>query len=153
IEQPWKGVSAARNHAIKFARGAFIAYIDSDNFWYRDFLAAAVNELGSDPAVDLVYGALVIDSLDLEDTRLLWRPVARDLLMSANYIDMNVIVHRRGLVERYGAFDEQLNRLNDWDLVLRFTEHAPARPLPVLAARYRICDDLRVTTTQTLGPE
>src|SRR5262249_3459125 len=53
----------------------------------------------------------------------------------------------------YGAFDEQLSRLNDWDLVLRFTEHAPARPLPVLAARYRICDDLRVTTTQTLGPE
>src|SRR5262249_59430291 len=98
----------ARNHGLRLARGAFIAYIDSDNFWYRDFLAAAVNELASNPDADLVYGALVIDSPHLEDTRLLWRPFDRDLLMSANYIDMNVIVHRKSLIERYGQFDENL---------------------------------------------
>jgi glycosyltransferase involved in cell wall biosynthesis len=153
IGQPWKGASAARNHGLKLARGALIAYIDSDNFWYRDFLAAAVNELASDPAVDLVYGALVIDSPHLGDTRLLWRPFDRDLLMSANYIDMNVIVHRKSLVERYGGFDEEISRVNDWDLILRYTGHVPPRPLPILAARYRVCDDIRLTVTQPLGPE
>src|SRR5262249_53802177 len=153
VKQPWQGVSAARNHALKLARGAFIAYIDSDNFWYRDFLAAAVNELASDPAVDLVYGALVIDSPDPGDTRLLWKPFDRDLLMSANYIDMHVIVHRNSLVERYGGFDDEISRMNDWDLILRYTEHVPPRPVPILAARYRICDDIRLTVTQPFGPE
>jgi glycosyltransferase involved in cell wall biosynthesis len=153
LQRPAQGVSAARNCGLQYARGAFIAYIDSDNIWYPGFLAAAVDALASEPAVDVVYGVLVTDWHSLDGTRLLWTPFDRHRLLSANYIDMNVVVHRRNLIERYGTFDETLQRLTDWDLVLRYTEHAPARPLPVLAARYRVCDDLRVTTTRPYGPE
>ena len=35
--------------------------------------------------------------------------------------------------------------------MLRYTEHAPAYPLPVLAARYRVCDDIRVSDTVPYG--
>jgi glycosyltransferase involved in cell wall biosynthesis len=151
--QPARGASAARNRGLTLARGAFIAYIDSDNFWYRHFLAAAVNELASDPTTDLIYGALVTDAPHLDGTRLILVPFDRDLLISANYIDMNVIVHRKSLFERYGGFDEQVSRVNDWDLILRYTEHVPPRAVPILAARYRVCDDIRLTTTQPFGPE
>jgi Glycosyl transferase family 2 len=153
VQQQARGASDARNHGLSLARGAFIAYIDSDNFWYRHFLASAVNELASDPTTDVIYGALVTDAPHLDGTRLMLVPFDRDLLMSANYIDMNVIVHRRNLVERYGGFDDQVSRVNDWDLILRYTEHVPARPVPILAARYRVCDDIRLTVTQPFGSE
>jgi hypothetical protein len=38
-----------------------------------------------------------------------------------------------------------LSRVNDWDLVLRFTADKEAYPLPVLATFYRSCDKIRVT--------
>jgi hypothetical protein len=103
--------------------------------------------------LNLIYGVLVTDSHQLDGTRLMWAPFDRNRLLSANYVDMNAIVHRKSMIERYGNFDENLARLNDWDLVLRYTEHVPARPLPILAARYRVCDDIRLTSTMPLGPE
>jgi hypothetical protein len=153
VERPAAGVSAARNQGFKLARGSLIAHLDSDNIWYPHFLTAAVTEFSNDPDVNVVYGILVTEEHGLDGTRLLWRPFDRDQLLIGNYIDINVIVHRRNMVERYGAFDERLSRLSDWDLVLRYTEHAPARALPVLAARYRICDNFRITATMPLGPE
>ena len=49
-----------------------------------------------------------------------------------------------GLIERCGGFDESLDALEDWDLVLRYTAHAPAFRLPVLAVRYRVMDEKRI---------
>ena len=153
VEREAAGSSAARNNGAALARGALIAYIDSDNIWYPDFLAAAVNALAADPAVDLVYGILVTEDHQLDGTRLLWHVFDWDQLLAANYIDMNVIVHRKGLIDRYGGFDEHIERLNDWDIVLRYTQHTPARALSVLAARYRACDDNRLSASLPLGPE
>jgi hypothetical protein len=153
VESPAEGVSGARNQGLKLARGSLIAYLDSDNVWYPDFLAAAVNAFAADPAVNLIYGVLVTDAHQLEGTRLLWMPFDRDRLLASNFIDLNVVVHRKSLIERYGDFDEQLKRLVDWDLILRYTEHAPARALLVLAARYRVCDANRITATRPFGPD
>jgi glycosyltransferase involved in cell wall biosynthesis len=153
VERAAAGASAARNQGIALASGVLMAYLDSDNIWYPDFLSAAVTVFTADPAVDLVYGMLVTEHHALDGTRLLWRAFDRDELLASNYIDLNVVVHRKSLVARYGGFDEKLGRLNDWDVILRFTEHAPAHALPVLAARYRVCDDTRITTTMPFGPE
>ena len=149
---PAGGAGRARNHGLSLARGSLIAYLDSDNVWYPDFLAAAVNAFAATPAVDILYGALVTDAHGLDGTRLLWRPFDRERLLESNFIDINVVVHRKSLVGRYGGLDESLVRLADWDLVLRYTEHAPAHPLPVLAARYRACDGIRLTDTRPVGP-
>ena len=152
VKQAASGVSAARNQGLKLARGSLIAYLDSDNLWYPDFLAAAANAFDVNPTVSLVYGVLVTDVHQLDGTRLLWIPFDRDRLLVSNFIDLNVVVHRKSLIERYGGFDERLERLNDWDLILRFTEHVPALALPVLAARYRVCDDIRITDSVPSGP-
>jgi hypothetical protein len=82
-----------------------------------------------------------------EGEHILFRPFDRERLLADNYIGMSTFMHRRQLIDRYGAFDEELGSLEDWDLILRYTAHAPAYRLPALAVRYRVMDETRVTVT------
>jgi glycosyltransferase involved in cell wall biosynthesis len=146
-----QGLCHTRNHALAQARAPIIAYLDSDNVWYPGFLAAVVSTFAAEPTVDCVYGALVIDSAF--GPGLLFHAYDRASLEQGNYIDVNTFAHRRTMFERYGGFDPALRRLDDWDLVLRYTAEKPPRRLPILAARYRTMDALRVTQTELIEPD
>lgn len=150
VRQPPLGAAAARNHGLRLARAGIIAYLDSDNIWYPDFLVSAVAAFG-DPAVEIAYGALVTDSHDLEHWQILFKPFDRTVLLEWNFIDLNTLVHRRELVDRHGGFDESLDRLLDWDLVLRYTADRAPATLPVLAARYYGDDPNRISKTAPFG--
>ena len=144
------GQCVARNHALRLAKGALIAYLDSDNLWYPDFLACAVAAFAVDPSTESAYGGRVGDP---PVPRLLFEPFDRERLLERSFIGMSSFIHRRALYERFGGFDENLRALEDWDLVLRYTQETPARRLPVLAVRYRVMDeDHRVTAMEALAP-
>ena len=147
IHQPNAGSSAARNRGLDATSAALVAYIDSDNTWYPDFLALAVDRLAVSPEIDFVYGALVTFLHNLPSSCILWEPFDRARLISGNFIDTNVVVHRRELVARYGNWDPRLSRLNDWDFALRCTVDKPAYALNALAAYYRQVDDIRLSET------
>jgi hypothetical protein len=129
-----------------------VAYLDSDNLWYPNFLAAAVTVLRAYPDCDCIYGALVSKEHVEPPRTILFERFDRGRLLRENYVDLNTLVHRRTLTETHGGFDESLDRLVDWDLLLRFTQDKPARRVPVLAAHYRIVDDLRVSVTRPHAP-
>jgi hypothetical protein len=155
LPQAAGGHAVTRNRGIAAARGALFAYLDSDNIWFPSFLAAAVCALAVYPATDCVYGMLLTEAHlapARAATAVLFQPFDRARLLDENFIDINTVVHRRRLVDAYGVFDEHLERLVDWDLLLRYTQDAPARRIPVLAARYRIVDAQRVTSTRPLEP-
>lgn len=145
IKLPHSGQCAARNHGQGVAKGSLIAYLDSDNLWYPGFLAFAVAAFSSQPTVDCAYGAMITEA---HGQRILFEPFDRDRLIAGNYIGMSTFIHRRTLIDRFGGFDEELLALEDWDLILRYTAHAPAYRLSVLAVRYRVMDDKRVSVTQ-----
>ncbi len=148
IRQEHSGASKARKRGVEETLAPIIAYIDSDNTWYKNFLLSAVDHLAVNIEDDVVYGALVTYIHGLEDKCILWRRFDRRELLERNFIDANVLVHRRELVFRFGNWDEKLKRLSDWDLILRYTVEKPAHALNVLAAYYRKCDEMRISDSQ-----
>ena len=152
VRQENRGHSSARNRALAIARGSIVTYLDSDNVALPNFLATVAAAFANDPATDFVYGALLTRLHGDAGGELLWEPFDRERLLKQNFIDLNAVAHRRVLYDRYGGFDESLDRLTDWDLALRYTAHAPARPIEVVAAQYRSCDTLRVSDLYPFEP-
>lgn len=149
VRQRNRGECVARNNGVRLARGAIVAYLDSDNFWYPRFLDAAVEVFRADPELDIAYGAIAYDWPN-GDVRFYLLPYSREAILRDNLADMNVIVHRRRSYELLGGFDETLTRAYEWDLMLRYTERHPAAHIPVMGARYRIVDKDRQSATRPL---
>ncbi len=143
------GQCAARNHALRLAKGTLVAYLDSDNIWYPGFLSLAVAAFAADSSVESAYGARVSEARN--EMCLLFEPFDREKLLKRSFIGMSCFIHRRALYERFGGFDEDLCAYEDWDLALRYTEETPARRLPVLAVRYRAIDANRVTAIEAMA--
>ncbi|WP_250865917.1 glycosyltransferase [Caballeronia sp. INSB1] len=130
------GVCPARNYGLSRARGQIIAYLDSDNRALPTYLEEVVNAFDDKSETQCVYAAMVCDAPIFHGKHVLWHPWNREALLHGNFIDLNVFAHRREVYERLGGFDEQLTRLVDWDLILRYTEHQAPLRLPVVAISY-----------------
>jgi glycosyltransferase involved in cell wall biosynthesis len=49
IAAPHRGLSQTRNHALREAKGRFVAFLDADDLWEPGYLAAQVAALEADP--------------------------------------------------------------------------------------------------------
>ncbi|RKE74148.1 ADP-heptose:LPS heptosyltransferase [Pseudorhodoplanes sinuspersici] len=133
VRVPHGGVSAARNAGLEHSTGEFVAYLDSDNLWTGYYLDLMVRFMQQRHA-SCAYSGLKVrgdDGVNFRGIDFDW-----PALLQANYIDLNVFMHRRSLYEELGGFDAGLRRMVDWDLILRYTKHAGAIYAPFIGAEY-----------------
>lgn len=113
------------------ARGAYIAYVDSDNLWYPDYLRTMVSGLDDTPAV-LVYcnqlSQLWGGSLDRP--RLLASRIRRQqfdlaLLARENYLEPSAVVHRHPESLGVAGWDPDRVFGEDWEFFSRIVATSP----------------------------
>lgn len=150
-EQPHRGAAAARNLGLSEARGDLLTYLDSDNRYLPGYLAQMVAAFGpDDDEIQCLYAGLVVGDAPSGET-LLYQEDDPDLRLSRNVTDLNVFAHRRELFEQLGGFDEQLRRLQDWDLILRYSAHSSPRRLPVVGTDYSVRAPDRISVRESTG--
>ncbi|HEX8054179.1 MAG TPA: glycosyltransferase family A protein [Thermoleophilaceae bacterium] len=134
-----RGLSAARNSALDFARAELAFILDADNCLYPAGLERLVAALDQDPEVAFAYGMLEVlnagRSVGLRSFYP-WRPAR---LRTGNYIDAMALWRTRSLRELGGYTDDlRLYGWEDYDLWCRAAEREVEGVLvPEIVARYR----------------
>lgn len=146
-----EGVCRARNFGLNMAEGNIIAYLDSDNEWNHKFLEEMINELHKNKGYNCAYCAVKVNHLN-NQTYVLGTEFNRKNLLKQNFIDINSFIHKKELLEQKGCFDENLTRLVDWDLIIRFTEKNNPLFINKVLVNYFIDEDLdNITLVEPLG--
>lgn len=146
IIQPHRGIGAARNAGMRASRGRYIAFLDADDVWAPDKLAAQCEVLDRRPDIGLVYTRFgVIDAAGCVQSEgrsfFAARPsgaILRQLLEGNVIGTASTICLRRDLVENHKIFfDDTQTHAEDWHFYLRIAARTCIHYMPRTLAYHR----------------
>jgi glycosyltransferase involved in cell wall biosynthesis len=119
------GPAQARNAGLRAARGALLAFQDSDDEWLLDKLERQVALMRASAAeVGLVTGGYLLGGAAYAGTQYASAALDRGQGYEADLIDGRAFITplwllRRSALDAAGLFDESLHCLEDWELLFR----------------------------------
>lgn len=117
------GISAASNHSLQMATGAYVALLDHDDSITPDALYEVVQLINKHPDADMVYSDE--DKLEVDGTltdpffKPDWAP---EYFLSCMYTS-HLGTYRKTIVDNIGGFRSEYDKSQDYDLALRVIDH------------------------------
>jgi glycosyltransferase involved in cell wall biosynthesis/LmbE family N-acetylglucosaminyl deacetylase len=139
-----KGRAHAANIGLKKSQGAFLIFLDDDDYFLPEHLDKLVTAISTQSGVKVVYtGIQCID----ENKALLATQFATPFnpirLLYNNFIPIHAALFSQALVQQGCQFDETFDLYEDWDFWLQASMQTPFLFIEGISAHYRI--------TQTSG--
>jgi glycosyltransferase involved in cell wall biosynthesis/2-polyprenyl-3-methyl-5-hydroxy-6-metoxy-1,4-benzoquinol methylase len=123
-----KGRSAARNLALKHAKGEYITFLDSDDSYHKDKIKKQVKFFERNKEFSVVYtSATCVDEsgnclnfkYKANDSGWIYSKVA---YFASSPITLPTVMLRREVLSKIGSFDEALHRFEDTDMWRRIAK-------------------------------
>lgn len=120
-------ISENTNQGLKAAEGDFVVFADHDDLLTPDALYECAKALQEQPETELIYSDE--DKISMNGKHF-FQPHFKsdynpDLLCSMNYF-CHLVAAKKSLIERAGMLDSAFDGAQDYDFVLRCTEHTQA---------------------------
>lgn len=141
-----QGQSAARNKGLEEAQGEWIAYLDSDNELYPEYLTSMIKDLENNRnaffalpqahrTMELYQDKVLVETVD-DSSDFPEELTVKDIVHRKLHADMNGFIHNRKIIEAGIRFDPNIIRMEDWDFMMTICEKFPENFLYVKKKLY-----------------
>jgi glycosyltransferase involved in cell wall biosynthesis len=124
IRNSHNGAGANRNRGIEKAEKEWIAFLDSDDYWYESKLRKVDEKICQYPDIDLWCHRQVADFGHKQKEIMPFKNFGHQQntflnLYRQNYLSTSAVVVRRSLLSKLNGFDDSLLSAQDYDLWIR----------------------------------
>ena len=113
----------AANRGLDHARGAWILFLDDDDFFDSHHIAKLVMTATGHQTAVAYAGTRLLDERD-QTVGVLNERYSRLKLCAGNYLQIGAVLFHRSLLQKGCRFDEHMLLYQDWDFWLQLSEHS-----------------------------
>jgi GT2 family glycosyltransferase len=146
---PKAGRCVGGNVGLAQSTGVYACFLDDDDLLFADHVEVLATELTKRPDLAATYSlAFQVETEPVTHDPWVYHernrfvayrePFSRPAIWHHNYIPIQAILFRRSLYEAHGGFNEQLERLEDWDLWVRYSLERDYLLIEKVTSLYRV---------------